>query len=72
MTLLPYLAIRFLDPSKRVQLRPFGAPKPSRTVHIIHRRATLKHALVEAFVRVLIDEVAPLLPETPLATGTAQ
>jgi LysR family hydrogen peroxide-inducible transcriptional activator len=71
MTLLPYLAIRFLDASKRVQLRPFRAPKPSRTVHIIHRRATLKHALVQALVRVLVDEVTPLLPETPLATATA-
>ena len=65
ITLLPYLATLYLDASKRPYLQPFAAPAPSRTVRVIHRRAALKQALVDAFTGVVTEAVAPLLQEAP-------
>jgi LysR family hydrogen peroxide-inducible transcriptional activator len=63
MTLLPFLAARYLDNASRQHVRSFAVPAPTRTVHVIHRRASLKHALIEAFARVVTEEVMPLLQD---------
>lgn len=50
MTLLPYLATVDLTEEERRRVRPFHAPAPSRLIRLIHRKAYLKRALIEAFV----------------------
>ena len=55
MTLLPAMAVADLNDAERARVRRFVAPAPSRTVRLIHGKAYLKRARVEAFAAALVD-----------------
>lgn len=58
-TLLPDLATRALQGSRKARLRPFARPVPSREVSLVHRRTQYKLAILEA----LASDIAECLPE---------
>lgn len=61
MTLLPYLATRYLTDAERTRyVKPFTAPAPHRTIRLAYRRTHHKQHLLDAFVSVLRD----VLPDT--------
>ena len=62
-TLLPFLATLYLEPDQRRHVRPFIEPSPYRDVQVTYRRAYTKRPLIEAYTGVLLEAVAPLLPE---------
>lgn len=54
MTLLPYLATRYLSEEEQERhIRPFAAPVPKRHVRLVFRRAHRRRRLLEAFEAVL-------------------
>lgn len=60
-TLLPELAVHYLDPESAEQIRPFDAPPPFRQVSIVSRRAGATDRLVRAFAAAVRDAIEPLL-----------
>lgn len=71
-TLLPWLAVRYLEPSGRGRLRRFAQPAPGRTVRLLRRRASRRASLADAVARaasrVAAEEVPELRP-TPWVLG---
>ena len=55
-TLLPELAAaRLSEGERQSNLRPFSAPIPTREVSLVHSRGLMKHEIIEALERQIID-----------------
>lgn len=64
MTLLPYLATRYLSESERTRyVKPFTDPAPRRTIRLAYRRTYHKQRLLDAFVGVLRDALPEVLTD---------
>ncbi|HMB93198.1 MAG TPA: LysR substrate-binding domain-containing protein [Rhodothermales bacterium] len=61
MTLLPYLATRYLSAEEQAYVRPLSVPVPRRKVRVIYGHAYLKRHLIQAYVDTLLAEVTPML-----------
>jgi LysR family hydrogen peroxide-inducible transcriptional activator len=58
-TLLPYLATRSLQRTKKGILKPFAKPIPSREVSLVFRRTQYKQPILDA----LFNEIQSHLPK---------
>lgn len=65
-TLLPELAVHYLEPASLRQVRPFDPPPPFRKVSIVSRRAGAKDRLVRAFAEAVRNATEPLLGSTEI------
>ena len=61
MTLLPYLATRYLSTEEQSYVHALAAPVSQRKVRVIYGHAYLKRHLIRAYVDTLMAEVTPLL-----------
>lgn len=66
MTLIPYLkALEMKGQKDKERIKSFAAPKPTREISMVYRRARLKQALIHAVVKEIKDAVPEQLLEMP-------
>ncbi len=64
-TLIPQLALQYMDEGRKSQVRRFASPVPLREVSVIYSRYYTKHKLID----LLCQEIRAVLPEDMLEKG---
>jgi LysR family transcriptional regulator, hydrogen peroxide-inducible genes activator len=70
MTILPWLAVTGEGSHEPASVRPFRAPPPSRTIHLVYPKILLKKHLVRALTEEIVRSTEPYLPEGSMLRAT--